>query len=329
MKPNYFNQKGVSWLGIFIFIFILVVIAVVASYVGVYIKLWDILPGAYAQVGIWLALLGIGVFLIIMSLTIMQFAPSTRLFTISKIGMAMISLSLLVVILNVLMPLLTSKVMSFEECKELVATGEYPENVYKTMACIFVGYSPSAGATTVTYVNFIIVAIICPFAFFYFIFDDLIADMGFPKSDNARHVIAFIGSYVALRGALASYFVEFFTYGWTGMGALAFGVFMIMMAWSIIKKFYSGVITHQQMKDLLEIITGKKFADPKTVLSIIAESQAPFDVLFSHGSELINFFKLSGYEVTAANLQRIYDSAKEGKKDRNKYVREEIKKLLK
>jgi len=86
------------------------------------------------------------------------------LLTIAKVGMVLICLSFLIVVLNVALPLLTGKTLTFEECKEVVEPG----NVYKTIACIFVGYSPSPEATIVTYVNFIIVAIIAPFVFFFY-----------------------------------------------------------------------------------------------------------------------------------------------------------------
>ena len=82
-------------------------------------------------------------------------------------------------------------------------------------------------------------------------------DMNFPRSSEAKNVIAFVGAYSALRGALASYFVHFFIYGWFGMGAFAFGVFMILMAWSLVGKFFKGFTYEQDVKKLLEILAGR------------------------------------------------------------------------
>lgn len=327
-KTRNLGSKGVS-LGVFILIFILILIVLVLVGMGVSLfevggNLWDMLQGIYLQIGIWLALIGIGVFLITVSIVSLHFTYSKWVFSIAKIGMILISLSLLVVIVSVLLPLLTNKTISFEECQELIDR----RNIYRSIACVFVGYSPSEGATAVTLVNFIIVAIISPFVFFFYIFDDLMKDMKFPSDENARRVIAVVGAYSALRGALASYFVEFFTYGWFGMGALAFGIFMELMAWSLIKKFFTGIQEKYKIEELYDVLTGKKFVEIKDFLNTIASIGATYSWLASNIDAVKNFLTSLGYGETALELNRILSKAKdENIKHKHKYVSDEIKKL--
>jgi hypothetical protein len=234
------ESKVVSGFAILIVIFVIILIVSVLSSLLVGTNIMDI------PIGLWLVLIGLGVFLTIVGVTAVKLTKRTLPLIVAKIGMAMITLSLLIVIVSLVLPLFFNKTINFQECEQLVD----PKNVYKTTACVFVGYAPTPEASMVTYLNFIITAIICPFAFFYYIFKDLIGTMNFPSDKNAQNVIAFVGAYSALRGALASYFVEFFTYGWFGMGALAFGVFMMMMAWALIRKYFEAIILTDTMKKI-------------------------------------------------------------------------------
>jgi len=204
---------------------------------------------------IYLLVIGVGIFLIMLGVMILYIFNSPRVaLWISRLGLILIIVSYLLLLTNVLLPLWArEEEMRIEKCRKLVDL----RDVYTTIACLFVGYSPTEGATEVTYFNFILTSILAPFMFFFFIFKDIMDDMNFPRSSEAKNVIAFVGAYSALRGALASYFVHFFIYGWFGMGAFAFGVFMILMAWSLVGKFFKGFTYEQDVKKLLEILAGR------------------------------------------------------------------------
>jgi len=150
--------------------------------------------------------------------------------------------------------------------------------------------------------------------------------MNFPSNKDAQRVIAFTGAYVALRGALASYFVEFFTYGWFGMGALVFGVFM-MMAWSLIKKYFEGVLEYKTMDKLFDILTGKTYVTPAGLLELLASTPNPYTVIKSHLSDLKNFLVANGYDQLANEIVRIINKYQHDPKKKGSKVRDELRKL--
>jgi hypothetical protein len=324
MKSFSSKQKGIGGFALLIIIFIVIVaVALIASFLGG-MTLIDILKLIYVQTGIWFALIGGGVALVITGITLLKVTNRPEVYTIAKVGMVMISLSLLVVIGTVFLPLVTGKVLSFEECKELISS-----NVYKTTACIFAGYAPSGEATAVTYFMFLINAILCPFVFFYYMFSDLMMGMKFPSSENARKSIAFIGSYLALRGALTSYFIEFFTYGWFGMGALVFGVFMEMMAWQVIKRYFAAVIEDKTMGKIFRIISGKDRATPQQFFSALTSVGMPWSELHDHADELKNWFTAAGYPSMGNEILRIINECgqKGSVHEKNEHARNELEKL--
>jgi hypothetical protein len=252
-------------------VFILILVLLVIAYVGytIYFHSFGALSAVLALIGWYLLFIGVGIGLILVGifLAFVLHRPRAGLF-LSKIGLIPIIASYFFVLLNVLLPAwIKEEETAIQECEKLVDAS----NVLKTMTCLFVGYAPSkiSGATEVTYVNFIIVAIISPFVFFFYIFRDLMNDMNFPSSNEAKNVIAFVGAYAALRGALASYFVQFFTYGWFGMGAFAFGVFMILMAWSLVGKIFKGFTYEQDVKKLLRVLGGYWLVEPKEFLNLL------------------------------------------------------------
>jgi hypothetical protein len=277
-----------------IFIIILVILIVgFASYPFLlsYVKsLPEPLPTVLALAWGYLLVIGLGIFLIMIGIVAAYVFNSPRGgLWLSRIGLILIIVSYFLVLLNVLLPTWVKKEeTAIEECQQLVDVS----NVLKTITCLFVGYAPSkiSGATEVTYVNFIIAAIISPFVFFFYIFRDLMNDMNFPSSNEAKNVIAFIGAYAALRGALASYFVHFFVYGWFGMGAFAFGVFMILMAWSLVGKLFKGFTYEQDVKKLLQVLTGKyRPLSPEAFLAFL--SNLTYSAVESRKGSILDFIE--------------------------------------
>jgi len=242
-------------------IFILILLLFVAGIVSYpfLLRFVNFLPESVSSIlhliWIYLLVIGVGIFFTMLGVIILYIFNSPRIaLWISRLGLILIIVSYLLLLTNVLLPLWAREEETrIEKCRNLVDL----RDVYTTIACLFVGYSPTEEATEVTYFNFILTSILAPFMFFFFIFKDIMDDMKFPSSSEARNVIAFLGAYSALRGALASYFVHFFVYGWFGMGAFAFGVFMILMAWSLVGKFFKGFTYEQDVKKLLEILAGR------------------------------------------------------------------------
>jgi len=306
MRVKHLSSKGLGGLGwIIVIISILIFGSLIMTYVGLGFNWMDLLKAIYLQVGIWFILIGGGVFLIIFSMTMMQISSSRRFYTLSKIGMVMICLSLIVILVQVIVPLFMDKVLGYEECKSFFggASSTFDEkDIYRTVSCVFVGYSPTAGATAVTYVNFIIVSIIAPFVFFYYIFSDTIQTMNFPSSQGAQRAIAFIGAYSALRGALATYFVEFFAYSWYGMGVLAFGIFMMMMAWALIRKYYEAVIVSDNMKKLFQVIAGDMIVSPRELIMLINANRLPYTFLERYGGDVEGVLNKLGYQALADSI---------------------------
>ena len=311
-----------------IFIIILVILIVAfASYPFLLSYLPEPLSTVLTLVWGYLLFIGLGIFLIMIGIVAAYVFHSARYgLWLSRVGLILIIASYLFVLLDVLLPTWVKKEeTAITECEQLVDVS----NVLKTMSCLFIGYAPSkiGGATEVTYFNFIIIAIIGPFAFFFYIFRDLMNDMNFPSSNEAKNVIAFVGAYAALRGALASYFVQFFVYGWFGMGAFAFGVFMILMAWSLVGKFFKGFTYEQDVKKLLQVLTGGyRPVEPKEFLNLIYN--LPFDVV-EHNWPSIYTHAVAHYgNQFANNLQLAFLNAKEKRKHKTEAWRGEVNKLM-
>jgi hypothetical protein len=245
---------------------------------------------------------------------------------VSRAGLILIIASYFFLLIDVLLPTWVKKEENaIEECQQLIDVS----NVLKTITCLFVGYAPSkiGGATEVTYFNFIMIAIIAPFAFFFSIFRDLMDDMNFPSRSEAKNVIAFVGAYSALRGALASYFVHFFVYGWFGMGAFAFGVFMILMAWSLVGKFFKGFTYEQDVKKLLQILTGGyRPVEPKEFLKLIRD--IPFDAIKDNWPSIKSHAEAHYGSTFANELWLAFLNAYNKKKNKTQYWRGEIDKLI-
>jgi len=251
---------------------------------------FESLSAVLILVGEYLFFIGAGIGLIIVGILLAYAFHKPRAgLLVSRLGVIFIIVSYFFVFLNVLLPTWFKKEeTAITECEQLIDVS----NVLKTMSCLFIGYAPSkiSGATEVTYFNFIIIAIIAPFAFFYYIFRDLMDDMNFPSRNEAKNVIAFVGAYAALRGALASYFVQFFVYGWFGMGAFAFGVFMILMAWSLVGKFFKGFTYEQDVKKLLQILTGKyRPLSPEAFLAFL--SNLTYSAIESRKGSILDFIE--------------------------------------
>lgn len=334
MKTNSIGKKGISALQVFILIFILIVGGILFSFFGASLLSGMSLEQAAVylvqsvtlQVGLWFAFIAGGTFLVILGITMLKI--STRKFFVNisiilaRVGTILICLSILIVILDVILPLVSTKQLTYEEC-----TGFITSNVYGTFACIFSGYAPTSGATDITYANYLIVSVLAPFVFFYYIFDDLINQMNFPSNRDAQRAIAFVGAYAALRGALSTYFVQFFAYSWFGMGALAFGVFMTMMVWSLIRRYYAGVIEGEHMSKLFRIMTGKEPADPRDVFRALAGIGMPYANLSSHLDTWSNWFRAAGYPSIGVELERIIHEGEGKGKERDNYVRQELERL--
>ncbi|MEM5854876.1 MAG: hypothetical protein QW472_00955 [Candidatus Aenigmatarchaeota archaeon] len=327
MKKEGFS-KGVSPLVILIVVVAILLVAFFLTSQFLNVDILKLIESFYPSIGIWFLLIGLGVFLIILGITITQFTRNISILILPKIGIALMCLSLLFVIINVFLPLITSKTLTYEECKELIDV----KNAYNTIACVFVGYSPIEEATNVTYVNFIITSIILPLFFFYYIFKDIINTINFPSDENAQKVIAFVGAYSALRGFLASYFIDFFTYGWFGMGALAFGVFMIMIAWGLVKKYFENIILSENMKKLFQAISGEGMITPKELILLINTARLPYTFLQDHLKDVETFLNKIGYQGLANQIrQKMLEADNKFGKNigkKNEWLYEELNKLV-
>jgi hypothetical protein len=108
---------------------------------------------------------------------------------------------------------------------------------------------------------------------------------------------------------LASYFVEFFTYGWFGMGVLVFGVFMLMMAWALIKKYFMAVIEPANMQNLFAMLSGRTHLMPRALLSYIANHPAPYAFLSGNLPTIQNLFTAAGLLPLFTQVQAILTAA--------------------
>jgi len=343
MRMKHLSSKGLGPLGIMGLGPLGTVIVVVSFFLGVALlfsiyglgfNLWDIFMAIRIRIGIWFVLIGGGVVLIIFSLTMLQFSKSMNFVRLAKLGMIMITLSVVVLLVQVIVPLFSDKVLTYEECKSFIGDVSKTideKDIYRMVSCVFAGYSPTSAATPVTYVNFIITAIIAPFVFFYYIFADLIESMNFPQNPGAQRAIAFIGAYSALRGAMASYFVEFFAYSWYGMGVLAFGVFMMMMAWSLVKRYFEDVIESEKLVKIFRILGGEIFVTKDTLFRLLCENRDTFDFLNSNVKQVEDFLTKSGYSGNVMDVNRILVAAtamRGTKRAKNNYVRNELRKIF-
>ena len=148
--------------------------------------------------------------------------------------------------------------ISYKACKSFF--GEFkattPEkaiiNVFEIGCCIFTGFVP-VEFTVYSIVVFILFMMIIPLAILITLFWDFSSFITHP---NARKVIAFCSALLSYRMLISTFFIEFLSYGFGGIGILFFNY--LFFGWSIkaIRKLFAfseHVSTMLSAQDLAEL----------------------------------------------------------------------------
>jgi hypothetical protein len=179
----------------------------------------------------WLIL----IFLAFLTIVIAYFVKSR---VVLDIGVILLLISIVFVIWSVVFPLLGEPTVTYEKCKTMfnpdISVLTVP-GLFYTTSCVLTGYAPK-NLEWLTIATFIIFGVILPIALLAALFYDFIPE-GMITNENARRVIAAVGTLFAFRGFFASLFVEFLSYGFTGMGALFVAVLFTGYVWKAAYKF--------------------------------------------------------------------------------------------
>jgi len=127
-----------------------------------------------------------------------------------------------------------------------------PEYWIDKLACYTVGYvgkETAPGGKTVFAVSLLVY-----FALLWSIMYDLANSIDMPSNVNARRVFSFALAYIALRGWLITYFVQFVEYGAIGLSAFYITVFFIGAVWSLLNKRLAGWFIGNEIENLYKRI---------------------------------------------------------------------------
>jgi len=225
----------------------------------------------------WLFLFIIGIAIIFVSIIVGKANWKIRKYG-SIIGLIVITAGIFGAEIVYLIPYLGSKVVEYNECKEISFTrGISYENVVYTFTCIFVGYAP-AGTELTTLAVFIIFGLIAPLGMLialFYEFTDFLTNRG------VRNVMTFLSALVAYRFLLATLFIDLLGYGFAGLGILLFDYFFFMIVFRAMRGLWAGaamiqaIITETQMEKIADLT--KKLRDAQAILSTLQKGTAEYD----------------------------------------------------
>jgi len=234
--------------------------------------------GWIQKIGIWwLFLFIIGIAIIFVSIIVGKANWKIRKYG-SIIGLIVITAGIFSAEIVYLIPYLGSKVIEYNECKEISFTGGISyENVVYTFACIFVGYAP-AGTELTTLAVFIIFGLIAPLGMLIALFYEF---TDFLTNKGVRNVMTFLSAVVAYRFLLATLFIDLLGYGFAGLGILLFDYFFFMIVFRAMRGLWGGammiqaIITETQMERIADLT--KKLRDAQAILSTLQKGTAEYN----------------------------------------------------
>ena len=153
-------------------------------------------------------------------------------------GIIALYISIILIIIDVLLPIFSKPTVTYEECKSMFAPDvsivTLP-GLFYTTSCIFTGYVPQ-NLEWLSITTFIIFGIILPLALLISLFFEFMPSFMITNR-NARRVIAVVGALFAFRGFFATFFIQILEYGFAGIGALMVGTLFTGFVWKAADKF--------------------------------------------------------------------------------------------
>lgn len=185
----------------------------------------------------WILCLVFGGALIFAGLAIGKVKPKVRKSLVIA-GIAIALVGGLAIQIVFLLPLLVGKPsVSYEECREVDVA-----NMLHFAICIITGYAPKE-AEIWTLTSFAIFGILAPLSLLIYLFYDATDFL----SRTVRAPVSFLCGLIAFRGFLSTFFVEFLTFGMTGMGLLLVNFLFMSMLYSRISKAWKGAELVEQV----------------------------------------------------------------------------------
>ncbi len=296
----------------------------VKLYLGPLIYLFSLENPAFS----WIVTLISGGLLIVTSIILIRVSSSsTKYYYMFKIGALLTVLSIILLVVTTILPFSFKRTTEYKECGELI--GENIDLV-DFITCSFIGYKVSESVGLFSKLHLILAIIIMPFSFFVYTFLDVLNSINFITNRNARRVISFIGAYMALRGFLGNYLIDFFTFGWVGMGALYVSIFITAFLWALVGKFFTGVIESENMKKLLEVLSGRerKKYSLKDFLTFLAGISNPYDFINTNFAQIeSSLISIYGAGGIAHKLRLILDKAS-STRNPNQSTKDQIENLI-
>jgi hypothetical protein len=169
-------------------------------------------------------------------------------------GVAFLYASIIFALIAIVLPVFSKPTVTYEKCTSMF----YPGNItiinltiprlFYAGSCIFTGYAPE-NLEWLTVTTFIIFGICLPLALLFSLFFSFVPTFMI-TNENARRVIAFVGTLFAFRGFFASFFIQALEYGFVGVGGLMIGTLFTGLVWRVCEKFVSplGIKTKEALK---------------------------------------------------------------------------------
>jgi len=318
-------EKGGVIFGVVLFL-IIILAAIYSAYksgISILEAFKNVLFSSWA----WLLMLATGLSLMILSPMLYAVSPTSakKWFLTAKIGTAILAFSVIVFVYQVVIPLFELQPIKFETCATINLND--PLNA---ILCAFFGYQvPKEVSNTFSISSLLIASFIIPFGFFFWVYKDMMEGLDYP-GPRARGVLSFIGAYATMRSFMATDFINFFYYGWAGIGAEFFAVLLVAFLWGGIRKPFKGAIERGEMKKFWDVVSGRKSATLKEFLSLIKKHPAPYDFLnSSEGLDaLTRVAKMYGAERIVDEIKAELLNINPHSRDRHQKIRQVLERII-
>jgi len=290
-----------------------------------YIHPWQWIYFIVVNNWMWLVSLGAGLALIIIAvlisplLTLDQRRWCRRL---AIAGVVFLGISVIIFTSGMIVPSLLKKPTeyTFVPCKEIDWS-----NFLEVLTCSLFGYRPAkaedfqspsakfgfewAGKgpprisveTQVNATALFIATILLPFIFFWRLYDGALSDIFIGWRRGTTTLISFIGAYATLRGFMELGIINFFYYGWLGIGFEYFSMIIVLMIWWGVNKLFKATIEYEAVKDFWDVITGKKHVALSQFLEMLANLADPAGFIVTQKDKIKNYIETTFGATEVAN----------------------------
>ncbi len=278
---------------------------------------------------VWIIALMGGGFLVVFSMFMIKLGGNPKHWVLaSKFGALLIAMSVILLVGNTLLPYFSKPQVEFEECGELNITDA--TGILDLYSCVFFGLKPApqfAQGFWGSYATFLFSGSL-PLLFFWFAFWDTLSSIDFPKNKSAKFVFSIIGGLTVMRAFLSTNVISYFIYGWVGLASFYLALLFVGGMWSLLGSFYKGVLEADLVKDLLDVLSGRKRVGLKKFLTLIRD--LGYGATQGRQNEIVNFIRnVYAADHIATQVESAYTAAgRVGRGSRGQTFRREMNLII-